>query len=132
MLEVVARLTEKTLEMKATKSLETNGLKSIVEWTGPAMWTDAIFDYLNSNPTQAFEPARTANVSWRNLTGMTEARRLSDVVILPITGFSPGQGHMGSQPFDDPHAMVKHDFEGSWKPESERMHDEEHGYTVVS
>lgn len=53
--------------------------------------------------------------------------------MLPITGFSPGIGHMGSQEPDDPHAMVLHHFgnykisvqsnviEGSWKPEAERV-----------
>jgi hypothetical protein len=30
--------------------------------------------------------------------------------VLPITGFSPGIGHMGSQEPDDPHAMVLHHF----------------------
>jgi len=30
--------------------------------------------------------------------------------VLPITGFSPGIGHMGSQEPDDEHAMVLHHF----------------------
>ena len=56
---------------------------------------------------------------------------MGDILVLPITGFSPGIGHMGSQEPDDPHAMVLHHFgthvanlliiEGSWKPDTERM-----------
>ena len=59
-------------------------------------------------------------------------KQIGDILVLPITGFSPGIGHMGSQEADDPHAMVLHHFgmlfhvftnelEGSWKPEEERM-----------
>lgn len=133
--EVVARVTEKTLSMKKANSLETDGLKSIVEWTGPAMFTDTIFDYLNSALAEGLDSkdrvATGTKITWQDLTGLRDARRILDVVILPITGFSPGQGHMGSEGFEDEHAMVKHDFEGSWKPENERMHDEEHGYTIV-
>ena len=38
--------------------------------------------------------------------------RGGDVVVLPITAFSPGVGQMGAGEDDDPMAMVKHNFEG--------------------
>lgn len=135
MIEVVTRLTEKTLAMAKAGTLVSEGLKSVVEWTGPAIWTDSIFAYLNAqgastrsnraNGARLSTGPEHGSYSWKNLTGMTEAMRLQDIVVLPITGFSPGMGHMGSEDVTDPHAMVKHDFEGSWKPESERMHDQE-------
>jgi len=68
--------------------------------------------------------------------GIANVQQIGDILVLPITGFSPGIGHMGSKEPDDPHAMVLHHFglfphsqiadfesEGSWKPESERMND---------
>lgn len=125
LVEVVARLTEKTLARKQARTLLRDGEESIVEWTGPAMWTDAMFAYINSQKSARLDPKQApleqSGYSWKDLTGLTDARRIGDVVILPITGFSPGQGHMGSLDFNDPHAMVKHDFEGTWKPQSERM-----------
>lgn len=126
LIEAVSRLTEKTLAKKKAHTLLKDSDESVVEWTGPAIWTDAIFAYLNSqipsDPTQ--KPLEASGYSWKDLTGLTDARRIGDVIILPITGFSPGQGHMGSLEFDDPHAMVKHDFEGTWKPESDRIKPE--------
>lgn len=65
--------------------------------------------------------ADEGSYSWRHLTGITEAQRIGDVVVLPITGFSPGMGHMGSLAYDDPHAMVRHDFAGSWKAEEDHV-----------
>lgn len=38
-----------------------------------------------------------------------------DTLVLPITGFSPGVGHMGAGEIDDPEAKVHHKFSGSWK-----------------
>lgn len=124
LVETVARVAERTLEMaKAGKlAMDPKGNHSIVEWTGPAMWTDAIFDYFNSPVAQeqAVGSSLKTNCTWKDMTGLTDAKRFADVIVLPITGFSPGQNHMGSLNFDDPHAMVKHDFEGTWKPEEER------------
>jgi alpha 1,6-mannosyltransferase len=37
---------------------------------------------------------------------------VGDVLVLPITSFSPGVGQMGAKEYDDPMAFVKHDFEG--------------------
>ncbi|BFZ54806.1 alpha-1,6-mannosyltransferase Och1 [Savitreella phatthalungensis] len=179
--EVISRITRKTLELKAKGTLKVDKeSNSVVEWTGPAVWTDSIFKYLNSplmrkinagnvppmsavgktDPSTGLQvgssrsgiPAvlpllvRDASLpdsgaaaagndaastspdspgksgyTWRDLTGITEAQRVGDVVVLPITGFSPGQGHMGSLDYDNPHAMVRHDFEGSWKPDSEQI-----------
>ncbi|KAG9999199.1 hypothetical protein KCU78_g16035, partial [Aureobasidium melanogenum] len=60
------------------------------------------------------------NITWEHFTGITQAKKVGDVVVLPITSFSPGVGQMGAGDDDDPMAFVKHNFEGSWKPENER------------
>ena len=109
--DVVATVTEDILRMKKKGVLKENKMdKSIVEFTGPAVWTDAIFSYLN-NPT--FFKMEGKNITWEAFTGMETAKKVGDVVVLPITSFSPGVGQMGAKEPDDPMAFVKHDFEGN-------------------
>ena len=108
--DVVATITEDTLRMKKLGILKEKKLdKSIVEFTGPAVWTDAVFGYLN-NPT--YYKMDGKNVTWETFTGIETAKKVGDVVILPITSFSPGVQQMGAKEPDDPMAFVKHDFEG--------------------
>ena len=111
LVDVVANITGETLKRKAEGRLNPSTIGSIVEFTGPALWTDAIFRYLN-DPTYFDMRTSTGNITWHQFTGMTTAKRVGDVVILPITSFSPGIGHMGAGPDDDPMAFVKHTFDG--------------------
>lgn len=83
--------------------------RSIVEFTGPALWTDTIFSYLN-DPT--YFKMDGNNITWQTFTGMEAPKKVGDVVVLPITSFSPGVQQMGAKDPDDPMAFVKHDFEG--------------------
>ncbi|KAL8666033.1 MAG: hypothetical protein Q9202_001770 [Teloschistes flavicans] len=120
--DVVATITDDILRMKKMGILHGNKMdKSTVEFTGPAVWTDAIFNYVN-NPN--YFKMEGNNISWEAFTGMESAKKVGDVVVLPITSFSPGVGQMGAKEPDDPMAFVKHDFEGTWKPENERIHPE--------
>ncbi|MCJ1458864.1 membrane-bound alpha-1,6- mannosyltransferase Initiation-specific [Mycoblastus sanguinarius] len=108
--DVVATITEDTLRMRKTGVLKAKKLdKSIVEFTGPALWTDAIFSYLND---PVYYKTDGKNVTWETFTGMETAKKVGDVVVLPITSFSPGVQQMGAKEPDDPMAFVKHDFEG--------------------
>ncbi|GAO51798.1 hypothetical protein G7K_5889-t1 [Saitoella complicata NRRL Y-17804] len=117
--EIVARITEKTLKLKAQgqDALVKEWKNSVVEWTGPAAWTDAVFDHL--------DPALPPSEAWKPFAALPDRKKVGDVVVLPITAFSPGMGHMGSKDVGDAMAMVKHEFEGSWKPEEERMKEGE-------
>ncbi|KAI3326896.1 glycosyltransferase family 32 protein [Xylariaceae sp. AK1471] len=116
--DIVSRITAETLKRKKEGTFVSKE-KSIVEFTGPAIWTDTIFDYFND--PRYFEMKRSAGeITYLNFTGMTTSKKVGDVVVLPITGFSPGVQQMGAKDYDDPMAFVKHDFEGTWKPESER------------
>lgn len=110
--DIVATITEDTLRMKKKGILKAKKMdKSIVEFTGPAVWTDAVFSYLN-DPTYYKMDANGKNVTWETFTGMESAKKVGDVVVLPITSFSPGVQQMGAKEPDDPMAFVKHDFEG--------------------
>jgi alpha 1,6-mannosyltransferase len=97
--------------MKKLGILSKNKLdKSIVEFTGPALWTDIIFSYFNDK--EYFDMKGGKNITWEAFTGIETAKKVGDVVVLPITSFSPGVGTMGAQEPDHPMAFVKHDFEG--------------------
>src|SRR5690606_38373108 len=45
--EIVANITMETLERKK-KGILKKKLDKVVDWTGPAVWTDTIFDYFNN------------------------------------------------------------------------------------
>lgn len=109
---IVASITEDTLRMKKLGILTLKKMdKSIVEFTGPAVWTDIIFSYINSPEYFKVEQSGK-NITYEDFTGIEKPKRVGDVVILPITSFSPGVGQMGAKGEDDEMAFVKHDFEG--------------------
>ncbi|KAI0827226.1 glycosyltransferase family 32 protein [Hypoxylon sp. FL0890] len=116
--DIVTRITQETLKRKR-EGLFVSKEKSVVEFTGPAVWTDTIFDYFN-DPRYFDNRGSQGNITYVNFTGMVKPKKVGDVVILPITSFSPGVQQMGAGDYDDPMAFVKHDFEGTWKPENER------------
>ncbi|KAI1137402.1 glycosyltransferase family 32 protein [Hypoxylon sp. FL0543] len=116
--DIVARITKETLKRKR-EGLFVSKDKSVVEFTGPAVWTDTIFDYFN-DPRYFDMGASQGNITYLNFTKIVSPKKVGDVIVLPITSFSPGVQQMGAGDYDDPMAFVKHDFEGTWKPESER------------
>ena len=131
--DIVANITEETLKRKAQGRLNKDH-EGIVEFTGPAVWTDHVFKFFN-DPEYFDMSTGTGNITWKQFTGMKAAKKVGDVVVLPITSFSPGIKTMDAGEDDDPMAFVKHYFEGgfllicqlknlscpgSWKPESER------------
>lgn len=138
--ELIAKITEITLEKEKEGVL--NKIKGkdagddIMNWTGPGIFTDEVFKYLNEvitldssvkiiNKTPQNEYNQGLDifqkgVNWRFFTLMEHPIILDDVLVLPITSFSPGVGHMGSKSLSHPSAYVRHMFEGSWKPDAER------------
>lgn len=138
--ELIAKITEITLEKERQGVL--NKIKGkdagddIMNWTGPGIFTDEVFKYLNlvisldqsakvinKTPQNKYNKGLDIfqkGVDWKFFTLMKSPIVLDDVLVLPITGFSPGVGHMGSKSPSHPSAYVRHMFEGSWKPENER------------
>jgi alpha 1,6-mannosyltransferase len=111
LVDIVASITEETLRRKKAGELDKKHMKSVVEFTGPGAWTDAVFKFFN-NPEYFDMSTSKGNITWHQFTGITQAKKVGDVVILPITSFSPGVGQMGAGAEDDPMAFVKHAFEG--------------------
>jgi alpha 1,6-mannosyltransferase len=74
------------------------------------VWTDQVNAYL-----------RSIGVDWKKeLLGMKEAKKAGDTLLLTITAFSPGVGHMGSLPASSKLALVSHKFLGSWKDKDKK------------
>lgn len=101
---VVERIAEDS-EMRRKEGKEKNEAYDVMNWTGPGIWTDVVWEYLKVQHGVDFEEFR----------GLQVPRQVGDVLVLPITGFSPGVGHMGSKGVTDPEAKVAHYFQGSWK-----------------
>ncbi|KAF2729570.1 hypothetical protein EJ04DRAFT_65215 [Polyplosphaeria fusca] len=118
LVDVVANITQETLKRKSENRLSKNH-KDIIEFTGPALWTDTIFSFFN-NPDYFDMSTSKGNITWEHFSGMKTPKKVGDVIVLPITSFSPGIKTMNAGEDDDPMAFVKHNFEGTWKPENER------------
>ncbi|KAK2879939.1 hypothetical protein FQN49_000727 [Arthroderma sp. PD_2] len=119
--DVIATITEETMRMKGDGLLTKEKMdRSIVEFTGPALWTDAIFRYFNDPQYFPSEDGKLRNISSNHFTGMTKQKQMGDVVVLPITSFSPGVQQMGSEEVDSEMAFVQHQFSGSWKSTEDR------------
>lgn len=130
--ELIANITETTLLRQSSGRLSKVVGKDeggdIMEWTGPGIWTDYIFKYINNalrSPENFKLNKNDESVTWKDFTGLSAPIVIDDVMILPITSFSPGVGHMGSKSTADPMAYVQHIFLGSWKPEEHRIDEKE-------
>lgn len=111
LIEIVANITQTTLAKKKAGQLKHFKDDKVIEFTGPAVWTDVIFEFLNDG--RYFDLSTgTGNITWRDFTGMTSPKKVGDVVVLPITSFSPGVEQMGAGTVEDAMAFVKHEFEG--------------------
>lgn len=133
--EIVANITQETMKKKKDGTLKSFPGDKVIEFTGPAVWTDTIFRFMNDEKYFDMSTGK-GSITWRDFTSMTTARKVGDVVVFPITSFSPGVEQMGSEDYDHPMAFVKHAFEGmitfslpllkltffsgTWKPENER------------
>lgn len=125
--ELIARIADHTLERKRKgqlkKVLGNDEGGDIMNWTGPGIFTDTVFDYMNNvlQPETNFKVHEYEElVSWKTFTGMQMPIGVDDVLVLPITSFSPNVGHMGSKPLSDPMAYVDHRFLGSWKDDKKK------------
>lgn len=111
---------EEFIKARQTTYSEFNFISSdVMELTGPAAWTDAVFRQL-----QEYEPDLT---SLRDLSGLTEPKLAGDILILPIDGFGMGQRHSNSTAdVSVPKtALVQHQFRGTWSSEHRSPHKDE-------
>jgi len=57
----------------------------------------------------------SAKLPWEFFAFIESPTLVDDVMVLPITAFSPGVGQMEARGTDDPMALVEHLFSGTWK-----------------
>lgn len=120
--ELIAKITDITLTRdkkgQLNKVLGKDEGGDIMNWTGPGIWTDSVFEYLNNlaQPASNREKGVVETiVDWNMFTGLETPKIVEDVMVLPITSFSPDVGQMGAKSSNDPMAYAKHMFLGSWK-----------------
>ena len=91
--------------------------------SGLAVFTEAVFQYLSS--------VTGTQVSKANFTGITEPKRIADVLVMPINAFASGKAHSNSGSAQDPTALVQHFFEDV-REESELEEEADFWDDVVS
>ncbi len=79
----------------------------VVDVSGPVIWTQTIMQILSE--------LTDTRVDYKNLTGMTEARLIGDVLVLPIDGFGTGQPHSNARTDESGDTYTRHLWKGSWK-----------------
>ena len=121
--ELITKITEITLNRQENNQLNKVLGKDeggdIMNWTGPGIFTDTVFDYMNAilqSPEVITGKYKWETIiDWKVFTGMEQPIAIDDVLVLPITSFSPDVNQMGSKSSKDPLAYAKHMFLGSWK-----------------
>lgn len=113
---------------------------TILEWTGPGIFTDTIFDHFNRiysenimfiDHNKKVEPkylefdsyhkerntvdkSNHRYIGWNNFTRLQKPAMVDDVMILPINSFNGFIDDL-EFPIDNAFTYVKHIFSGSWK-----------------
>ncbi|KAH8882276.1 hypothetical protein GQ53DRAFT_624640, partial [Thozetella sp. PMI_491] len=111
--KMVNRVVRSLKDLSAQHKVPISDLKpgsfDVMNSTGPAAWTDVVFEQL-----QEYDPSLKDT---KDLSFMTEPRLIGDILVLTIDGFGMGQSHSkstndGSIPAA---ALMKHNFHGSWR-----------------
>ncbi|EIW65789.1 hypothetical protein TREMEDRAFT_70437 [Tremella mesenterica DSM 1558] len=104
--EEIVKLEEAGEDASDLRGQHTDHAMSVMEWTGPGLFSDSVMAFLLAR----------YHVTWHRLRGLDHPLRIGDVLILPISAFSPGgEADFGAEGPDTPQANVLHEFRGSWK-----------------
>nr|POE59346.1 initiation-specific alpha-1,6-mannosyltransferase [Quercus suber] len=71
LVDIVASIAAETMNRKALGKLDKKHMKSVMEFTGPGIWTDAVFNHFNS-------PSMNANVTWETFANLTQPMKMAD------------------------------------------------------
>jgi alpha 1,6-mannosyltransferase len=105
--KVIRGLKNLALSQDTTVSNVKLSINQVLDITGPAMFTQSVFEVLSY--------CTGATFSWSNVTNLKAPLLVSDILILPITSFGNGQSHSNSGGPNEDGALVQHLFKGSWK-----------------
>ena len=124
-LQSAAVVAQHPARVRAHSTFNNNNISSSIDPRGAIQKRSNTDRHRSISTTQADRLYRLAadqsssNITVKDFFNIREARKVGDVVVLAITSFSPGVGQMGAEDVDHPMAFVRHEFEGSWKPEYE-------------
>lgn len=90
------------LESSPLVNSETKGELSIMELTGPGVWTDAVINYFKVR----------YELDWTHFKDLEHPVRIGEIAVLPRTAFSPGVSTPGFGSTWDEEAMVFHEVSG--------------------
>lgn len=119
----IAAIVEDTLRMKKAGILAQGRIDTnVLNFTGPARWTDETVRYLScvrcADPNHRFRHndinAKALAKFEQSLYHLHRPKQIEDVVFLPTTSFSPGFGSLSGDS-SHPLAFVFHNFVGSWR-----------------
>lgn len=102
------------MKFKERDELRPAFMKAVMELTGPGIWTDFIFNHFKVS--ELHDTNTTSNSTfdtWQVFANFKNPVKVSYILILPITSFSPGVGHIGSGSTEDRLAYVSHGSIGS-------------------
>ena len=109
--KAVERVVAGLKKLARKQGVTISGIKAsyhdVLDTTGPALFTEAVFEYLTEKIGQPY--------TWKNVTNLKHEILVEDVLILPINAFGSGQAHSHSGSVEADDAYVSHMFKGSWK-----------------
>lgn len=110
--EVVAKITEVTLQRKKEGALNVNLRNdlNIMSWTGSGLWTDVIFTYFNDYMRSGI----LRKVTWKEFHELKEPKLLSDVLVFPQFSFNAPDEVKNDDP-NKPLYFTTHKGRKSWK-----------------
>ncbi|KAL3230414.1 Initiation-specific alpha-1,6-mannosyltransferase [Nakaseomyces bracarensis] len=111
--EVVAKIVEtnmKDLENASTGSFNVRNDLNIMSYTGSGIFTDAVFEYLNDYIKSGVD----RKVTWKDFTGLSKARILSDLLVFPSFSFNVPETYDKEDPLR-PLFFVTHMAGKFWK-----------------
>ncbi|KAI5961660.1 OCH1 [Candida pseudojiufengensis] len=120
--ELIAKITELTLtreiknQLKKTLGKDEGG--DIMNWTGPGIFTDFVFQYMNLILQSSENIAKKKHehiIDWKLFTRIEKPVVIDDVMLLQITCFSPGVNQMNAKEVNHEDALIHHRFASSWK-----------------
>lgn len=84
--EIVARITQTTLQRKVDGELKTNLRNdlNIMAWTGSGIWTDVIFTYFNDY----VQSGVFSKVTWKEFHNLDVPKLVGDVLVFPKSSFN--------------------------------------------
>lgn len=112
--EVIAQITEETLNREKEKNLHVNlrNELNIMSWTGSGIFTDVIFSYFNNY----LRSGVSKKITWKHFHGLVEPKLLSDVLVFPKFSFNaPSKSEIGNSDIYKSIYLVSHKAQKPWK-----------------